>query len=123
VTVRKFASFAALFLAFTLGARLGWWSVVAIAGFWGALRPAYARPAAAAGWAAAGAWVLWMTLDALGSHGAFGTLATRLGGVMALPIPALYLMTVLFPALLAWSASALTGGFVALLASPSGETR
>ncbi len=121
--VRKFASFAALFLAFTLGASLGWSSVAAIAGLWGALRPAYRHPAAAAGWAAAAAWGFWLVVDAVGSRGAFGTLASRLGGIMVLPVPALYLVTLLFPALLAWSASALMGEFVGLLASPSGETR
>jgi hypothetical protein len=121
--VRKAGSFTILVLAFALATKLGWWTVPLVAALWGSLRPRLPRPALCAAAAAGLAWVAWLASDAVRGQGALGVLATRLGGVMRLPVPALFLATILFPVLLAWSATALAGGLAGSLASRSGDSR
>ncbi len=119
----KAGSFTILIAAFALATKLGWWTVPLVAALWGLLRPRLARPALSAAAAAGLAWVVWLAFDAVRGQGALGVLATRLGSVMRLPVPALFLMAILFPALLAWSASALAGGLAGSFVSRSGAAR
>lgn len=121
--MRKVASFAVLVAAFGFATTVGWWTIPLVAALWGLLRPRQPRPGLSAAAAAGLAWVLWLGFDAVRGQGALGVLATRLGGVMRLPVPALFLVTILFPALLAWSASALAGGLAGSLVSRSGDAR
>jgi hypothetical protein len=121
--MRKAASFAVLVAAFAFATRVGWWTIPLVAALWGVLRPRLPRPALSAAAAAGLAWVAWLAFDALRGPGALGVLATRLGGVMRLPIPVLFLVTILFPALLAWSASVLAGGLAGSFVSRSGDAR
>ena len=87
---------------------LGWWSV-ALVGVAGGL---VSRPGRAAGVeAGAGAALAWATMLA-GSAvtGPVWGVAERVGPVFGLPAPALVLVAVMFPALLAGSAALLAGG-------------
>jgi hypothetical protein len=120
--MRKAASFVTLVAAFALATKLGWWTVPLVAALWGLLHPRLPRPALWASAAAGLAWVAWLAFDAVRGQGAMGVLATRLGGVMRLAIPALFLVTILFPALLAWSATVLAGGLASFV-SRSGVAR
>ena len=82
---------------------LGWWGVLlgaAIVGF-------VFHEHGGGGWrvalGAALAWALLLAIDA--ASGPFGVVARTLGGVMRLPAAALALLTLVFPAALAWSAA------------------
>ena len=121
--MKKAAGFLALLLAFFLATWLAWWMVPAVALLWGGLRPAVNRPAGTAAVAAGAAWAVWLVVDAVAGGGALATLVSRLSGVLHLPSYALFAVTVLFPALLAWSATALAGGTAELFAPRSGDTR
>jgi len=121
--MRRAGSFAVLVAAFALAAKLGWWTVPLVGALWALLRPPLARPALTAALAAGLAWLLWLTFDAVRGEGALGTLATRLSGLLRLPVPVLFLVAILFPALLAWSAAALGGGLAGSFVSRSGDTR
>jgi hypothetical protein len=87
----------------TLTWLLGWWAVVLAALVAGAVL--WHRHGAA--WlvtlGAALAWAALLAVDAVG--GRFSTLASSIAGVMRVPVPALLLVTLLFGALLAWSAA------------------
>ena len=83
---------------------LGWWTVPIIAALY-ALASTNPKRARTAGLCALGGWATLLLLDA--AKGPVGTMATRLGGVMGLPGVVLLLLTLIFPALLAWSAAAL----------------
>jgi hypothetical protein len=111
-----FLAFLALVAAFALASWLAWWAVPLVAALWGLLRPAVWRPILSAALAAALGWGCWLLLDALSDPSALARLGQRLGAVMQLPFPLLLLLTLLFPALLAWSASALACGLAGLLA-------
>jgi hypothetical protein len=82
---------------------LGWWGVVLAALVAGVVLR-YRRGAA---WlvalAAVVAWAVLLAVDAVG--GRFSTLAGAVAGVMQVPVPALLLVTLLFGALLGWSAA------------------
>jgi hypothetical protein len=81
----------------------GWWSVVVMALIVGALW----RHRHAAWLTALGAAIGWGALLAADAGGArLMTLAHRMGGVFMLPGPALLTLTLVFVALLAWSAAA-----------------
>src|SRR5581483_6977066 len=83
---------------------LGWWSVPAVAALGtvlSGLRPAAIRRAALGG---ALGWALLLGWTAL--HGPVGEVARRLAGVFALPVWALVVLTLAFPALLAGCAAA-----------------
>ena len=91
-----------LALAFALGTQgFGWISVPLLAAAWGAI--AYQRPHAAfhAGLGAATGCAALLVGD--GFSGPFGKLAGLLSTVMHLPTVGLISITLLLPALLAWS--------------------
>jgi hypothetical protein len=81
----------------------GWWGVVVAALLVGAVW----RDRRGVTWltalAAVVGWSLLLLLDA--AHGRFGVLATTLAGVMHVSAAALVVVTLLFAALLAWSAA------------------
>jgi hypothetical protein len=86
----------------------GWWTVPVIAALW-AIVSSDDKPARLAAVCAALGWGTLLVLDAI--KGPVGEMATRLGGVMRVPSVVLILLTLIFPALLAWSAAALVGAF------------
>ncbi len=118
--MRKAASFLALVAAFALASWLGWWGVPAVAALWGLLRPGTWRPILSAALAASFGWGFWLLLDWMQGQGALARLGSRVGTVMQVPFPLLLLLTLLFPALLAWSAAALSCGLAGLLAPRPG---
>ena len=83
---------------------LGWWSVPLVAAIW-ALLSRSPNSAKVAALCAAGGWATLLLLDI--AKGPVATMATQLGSVMSLPAAVLYLLTLTFPALLAWSAATL----------------
>lgn len=86
---------------------LGWWTVPLIAAAWALAdrAPIVGRFTALC---AAGGWGTLLLLDA--AKGPVGNMAARLGGVMGVPAVLLYALTLLFPALLAWSAARMSAG-------------
>jgi hypothetical protein len=82
---------------------LGWWSVPIVAALWALVPGDSGRPLVSA-LCAAGGWLTLLLLDA--ARGPVGTMGQKLGGVMGVPAFALWLLTLVFPALLAWSAAA-----------------
>jgi hypothetical protein len=94
---------------------LGWWGVLLAAAIVGHV---FFREGGG-GWrvalAAAASWGVLLAVDAVA--GPFGTVARTLGGVMRVPGPALVLLTLAFPALLAWSAATLVAGARQLVAA------
>lgn len=110
---------AAMGLAF----RLGWWAVPLTAALWGLLRPALSGPALLAGCAAALAALGWLGYGLLTEPDAFRRLAERVGAVLGLPGVLLVVVSVVFPALLGWSAAALAGGLADLLGRKTGRPR
>jgi hypothetical protein len=121
--MKRLLGFLLLASAFALATRFGWWGVPAVAALWGALRPAVRAPAAVAGLAAASGWGFWLLVDWQTGQGALGILSARLSSLMGQPLAVLFALTLLLPALLAWSAAALAGGITDLIASRSGATR
>jgi hypothetical protein len=94
---------------------LGWWGVplaASIVGF------TFFREGGG-GWrvalAAAAAWGALLVADSV--TGSFGTVARTLAGVLRVPAPALVLLTLALPALLAWSAATLVAGARQLFAA------
>jgi hypothetical protein len=83
---------------------LGWWSVPLVAALY-ALLAKSDRSALVAAACAAGGWLTLLLLDM--AKGPVLMMGTRLGGAMGLPPAALYAVTILFPALMAWSAAIL----------------
>jgi hypothetical protein len=102
-TFVKFILLAEAFAVTTYG--LGWWVVPVMAAIWGTVSsgPSKARFAALA---AAIGWGTLLILDV--TRGPVAVMASQLAGVMKLPAVALYLLTLIFPALLAWCAATLT---------------
>ena len=98
---------------------LGWWGVVVAALIAGVLLRR--RPGAAwlVAFAAMVGWGALIVVDMLG--GRFSTLAASISGVMRVPVPALLVVTLLFGALLAWSAAVVgnEAGRLARAADPS----
>lgn len=83
-----------------------WWTVPIIAFAWGLLvARSRARAAGTAALAAVSAWALLLALDASG--GRLGALGSLFGHIAGLPSGVFYALTLVFPALLAWSAAAL----------------
>lgn len=82
----------------------GWWSVPVLGGLW-AMFSGERHAARNAALCAAAGWASLLLLDAV--RGPVGTMASQLGAVMRIPAVALYLVTLLFAALLAWSAAEL----------------
>ena len=81
----------------------GWWAVPVLALIAGLLTW---RPSTVA-LGAALAWAVLLVINALA--GTMARVASTLGDVMGLPAPAVVAVTLLFPALLAWSAAAIGG--------------
>ena len=121
--MKRWLSFAALTVAFSLATMLGWWAIPLVAALWGVLRPAVNAPAGTAALAAASAWALWLLADWQADHDAMSVLATRLGGAMSLPPGVLLVITLLLAALLAWSAASSAGTLATLLDRRSGDSR
>jgi hypothetical protein len=100
-----------IFIAFVAAAMaaltwlVGWWGVLVAALVIGFVF----RAEGGGGWriavAAALAWAALLAIDAV--SGPVGLLGQRLGGVLRVPAVVLVLVTLLFPALLAWSAATL----------------
>lgn len=99
----RYALVAVAFAVATYG--LGWWSVPIVAAIWAFLSTDVHR-VRNTGLAAAVGWALLLLLDA--AKGPVGVMAAQLGELMSLPAFGLYGLTLLFPALLAWSAAAVT---------------
>lgn len=121
--VRRILGFMALALAFALGAWIGWWMVPAIAALWGALRPAVRYPMRAAAAAATLGWAWWLGVDFLRDENAFRRLGHGLAATLDTPFALLLLLTLVVPALLAWSASGIACRIAGILASTSGDSR
>jgi hypothetical protein len=83
---------------------IGWWSVPIVAAIY-ALFAKSDRHALVAAACAAGGWLTLLLLDM--AKGPVLMMGTRLGGAMGLPPAVLYAVTILFPALMAWSAATL----------------
>ncbi len=83
---------------------VGWWAVPVVAALWGFFSRDPKRPRNVAV-AAAGGWATLLVLDAV--RGPVYVMASQLGDVMSIPPFVLYLVTLLFPALLAWAAATL----------------
>ena len=81
---------------------LGWWSVPIVAALYAAMSGDVNRARVVALCAAAG-WLTLLLLDV--ARGQVGTMGAQLAGVMNMPAPLLYVLTLVFPALLAWSAA------------------
>jgi hypothetical protein len=107
VSLRTLGAFLLLVAAFALASWIGWWAVPLVALLWGALRPGFPRPILAAALAALLGWAFWLLLDFVGDPAALTRIATRVAAVLQLPAVLLLLLTLLWPALLAWSAAAL----------------
>jgi hypothetical protein len=94
---------------------LGWWGVLLAASIVGYV---FFREGGG-GWrvalAAAVAWGSLLAIDA--AAGPFGTVARTLAGVLRLPGLVLVLLTLAFPALLAWSAATVVAGACQLVAA------
>jgi hypothetical protein len=94
---------------------LGWWAVVLVASIVGYVR----FREGGGGWrvalAAAAAWGVLLVVDAVA--GPFGTVTRTLAGVLRVPGPVLILLTLVFPALLAWSSATLVAGARRLVAA------
>lgn len=98
--VVRYALLAEGFAVATFG--IGWWTVPLIAALWGFLStdPHRVRNVALA---ASGGWATLLLLDA--ARGPVGVMGEQLGGVMGVPPVLLYVVTLLFPALLALCAA------------------
>jgi hypothetical protein len=84
---------------------MGWWAVAVLAVIVGLAAPANARSVRYATICAAAGWAVLLVLSA--ARGPVREVAFRFGGVMGIPPLALFGVTLLFPALLAWAASSL----------------
>jgi hypothetical protein len=101
----------ALGIAFAAGTLfVGWWSIPIIALVWGWLVGPARRPATRAAAGAVLAWIGFLAFDAM--RGPIGRLARTLGATMMnLPPAVLVVVTVLFAAVLAWSAAIVGASF------------
>lgn len=80
---------------------LGWWTVPIVAAAW-VLFSTDMNRVRNAGLAAAGGWASLLLLDV--ARGDVGAMGSQLAGVMRLPAVLLYVITLVFPAILAWCA-------------------
>lgn len=105
----------------TLTWTLGWWAVAPVALVAGLLPRRWRLGGGAMAVAAALAWGAWLAWQA--SHGQFGTLLDRVGGVLQLPAAALLVVAVLFPALLGWAGATVGAAIATLLTRPQQDAR
>jgi hypothetical protein len=113
----KFVLLAELFAVTTYA--LGWWTVPLVAALW-AIVSRESNRALVASLCAAGGWASLLLLDVV--KGPVGAMAEKLGGVMGVPGFVLLILTLVFPALLAWCSASLVAGVVrpkAALAKPA----
>jgi hypothetical protein len=103
----------------TLTWLLGWWGVVVAALVAGVLLRRRPGTAWLAALAAIAGWGALIVVDTFG--GRFAPLAASIAGVMRVPAPALLVVTLLFGALLAWSA-AVVGSEIGRLARATSPT-
>jgi len=82
----------------------GWWTVPVLAALY-AIASSNPKRARTAGLCALAGWGTLLALDF--AKGPVAEMGHRLGGVMGLPSVVLYILTLFFPALLAWSAAKL----------------
>lgn len=82
---------------------LGWWGIVLVALIIGAVFHEHGGGGWRVGVAASVAWGALLVIDVVA--GSMGRVATLLGGVMNVPAVVLLLLTIVFPAALAWSAA------------------
>lgn len=94
-------------------ALLGWWSVPLLGGVWGLFRGPPLRAGAEAAVAAALGWALLMAITAL--QGPVWYLAGTLGGIFQVPGPLVLALALIYPAVLAGAAAALTAALRALV--------
>ena len=83
---------------------LGWWGVLLGAAIVGVVFHEHGGGGWRVALGAALAWTLLLAIDA--ATGPFGVVAQTLGGVTRVPAVVLVLLTLAFPAALAWSAAA-----------------
>ena len=88
---------------------VGWWSVVLVALVAGYVYRARDGRAWSVALGAASGWAALLLFDAF--SGPLAHAATTIGGAMRIPAPALLVVTLLFPALLAWSAATVAAEF------------
>lgn len=105
-TVVKFLILSEAFAVVTFAG--GWWAVAVVGLAWGVTSAPGTRPVLWATICAATGWLSLLLLDA--ARGPISEVALRFGGVVKLPPFALFAVTLLFPALLAFSASAVASG-------------
>jgi len=104
--LRAAVKFVLIAEAFAVGTyALGWWAVPLVALLCGLTISVDGKPVIYATVCAAAGWSMLLLLDA--ARGPLGEVAARFGGVMGFPPAALVVTTLLFPALLAWSASSI----------------
>jgi hypothetical protein len=102
--VRSLARLILLAAAFALAtAAIGWWTVPVVAALWGVMGGTLRRVSLTSALAAALGWGILLAWGAM--RGPVAELAGKLGGVMQLPPFVLVAATIVFPALLAWSAT------------------
>ena len=82
---------------------LGWWAVPLVALVCGLVIRPEGSPVLFPTVGASAGWLTLLLIDA--ARGPLGEVATRFGGVVGFPPVALVVITLLFPALLAWSAA------------------
>lgn len=102
--VVKFLLLSEAFAVMTFG--LGWWTVPIVAGLWGIFGSPARRRAGFAAVCAAFGWGCLLAIHA--TRGSLMTVAGPIAEVMTIPPIALFVVTLLFPALLAWSAATLS---------------
>jgi hypothetical protein len=109
--MRPVARLALITIAIAAGTWLIGWYAVPVFGLLAGI--ARVRPGAVALGAAAG-WLLLLMIDVLAG---MAPLASLLAGIMGLPAPALFAVTLIFPALLAWSAASVVDAALSLRAT------
>lgn len=100
---------------------LGWWAVPLLAFLWAVFMDAKRRPVFFATVCATAAWCGVLLLDA--ARGPLSVVAERFGGVLGFPPVALIAITILFSALLAWSASSVGAAIRRFVVVRRAETR
>jgi hypothetical protein len=96
---------------------LGWWGIVVGAAILGYVFRTENGRAWRVALAAVEGWAILLLIDAIA--GPLVHVGSTLQGVMSIPWPALMLVTLLFPALLAWSAAAVTSELAKLMTRSS----
>jgi hypothetical protein len=97
----------------------GWWGVIVAAFVAGVVLHARRGAAWLVALACVVAWGAIIVASSVG--GRFAALASAVGGTMGVPAAALVIVTLLFGALLGWSAALLGGELASAIRSPRGE--